>query len=228
MIKNILNFLISCLLVIGLLSLATISIAVSVGVHSGDWAEYNASYIGSPSDYFINWTRIEVNEIQGSNLTVYITGEFLNGKYDTQQGFYNLQTGIPGLFIIPANLEVNNQFFHEDYGNITIEGTKEVTCVNSKRTAIYSTVNQTKLHWDKTTGVLLQLDVSWNNFSQKIVIEKTNMWESQPSEIDPINLFTLSIVAIVVLLVLCYVLKKRRKKMIVKSCSFLNVLTCRF
>jgi hypothetical protein len=207
--RTVLNSLISCLLVIGLASLVTASGAISVGVNSEDWAEYSASYVGSPSDNFMNWTRIEVNEIQGSNLTVYITAEFLNGKYDTEQGCYDLQKGIPGLFIIPANFEVNNQFYHQDYGNITIEGTKELTCADSKRTAVYSTVNQTKLHWDQTTGVLLQLEVSWNDFNQKLLLQKTNMWQTQQSGPETTIVYLLLIT--VGLLVFCYVLNKHLK-----------------
>jgi hypothetical protein len=181
--KSFVKPLISSFLFLCILSSATLLAAVTVGVHEGDWIEYDATYTSAPPDYSIHWARLEISTVQETKITIVVTGVFHGDVNDTQRGTFDLEQGLPGLFIIPANLEVGNEFYNEDYGNVTIEGIDELTCVGSKRTAVYATVSQAKLYWDKTTGVLLRQEYSTEDKVFTLFATKTNMWQDQSVEL---------------------------------------------
>jgi hypothetical protein len=152
--------------------------------------------------------RVDVKNVQDSDVTVDMMGAFLNGINDTESGTFDLEVGFPGPMIVPANLDVGDQFYHEDYGNITIEGTDEIISVGSKRTAVYAIVTQTELHWDKQTGVLLQSEISMNNFTLNMVVTKTNMWQTQSDGLELTVVILL--ITLIVAVTAVFLLRKKR------------------
>ena len=196
--EKILMLLIGLSLFIGVLSSANVLAAVSVGVNEGDWIEYDYVYTGSPPSYFLpSWLRVDFKSIQGTNITAEITGQSPNGNV-TESLNFDLETGAPGFIIIPANLDVGDEFYndyHEELGKkiFAIAGTEESTYAGAKRTVVYAIVSFTdsshiELHWDKATGILLQveqlllqIDQSSDDFYGKTLANKTNMWQSAPA-----------------------------------------------
>ena len=202
--------LISIFLIIGLCSLTSVLAQISVGVNEGDWIEYTISYAGSPPDYYPKWIKIEITNIQGTKITADLTGERLDGKSETNSGTYDLKTGVLDLLLIPAGLEVGNEFYHEDFGNITITGTEEHTYADADRTVVYSTVEQASIHWDKATGILLQADQSTDTFTQKFEIDKTNIWQTQYFGLDSTIIYVLIGAILVIIGIVIILLLKRR------------------
>lgn len=202
--------LISIFLIIGLCSITSVLAQISVGVNEGDWIEYTISYAGSPPDYYPTWIKIEITNIQGTKITADLTGERLDGKSETNSGTYDLKTGVLDLLLIPAGLEVGNEFYHEDFGNITITGTEEYTYADAVRTVVFSTVEQASIHWDKATGILLQADQSTDTFTQKFEIDKTNIWQTQYFGLDSTIIYVLIGAIFVIIGIIIILLLKRR------------------
>jgi len=52
----------------GVLSSTIVLTQVSVGVKEGDWIEYTTSYTGNPPEMHSEWTRLEVTNVQGTEI----------------------------------------------------------------------------------------------------------------------------------------------------------------
>lgn len=176
---------------------------VNVGVKGGDWIEYNLEYSGlAPRDH-PEWIKIDVYNVEGTSITANLTLVKVDGTTDTVGGTYNLETGVLDLLLIPANLDKGDDFFHIDFGRVIIGGVEEYSYCNAKRRVNFATIDGIECHWDMVTGILLESEHSTNNFSQKMVADKTNMWDSQTFGIDStifyiIILTILTIIAITV------------------------------
>ena len=205
------SLLISLFVILGILSQSIVLAQISVGVKAGDWLEYGLSYSGSPPDFYPAWIRIDVTNVEGTRVTADLSGEQLDGTSVSNSGTYDLETGVIDLLLIPAGLDVGNRFYHKDYGNITITNAEENIYANSKRAVIFSTVQQVSMHWDKETGILVQADQSTDDFTQQIVIEKTNIWQSETFGIDFTILFVLTIAIVVILVILVIFIIKRKQ-----------------
>ena len=205
------SLLISFFVIFGILSHSIVLAQISVGIKAGDWLEYEFSYSGSPPDFYPAWMRIDVTNVQGTQITADLSGEQLDGTSVSNSGTYDLETGVIDLLLIPAGLDVGNRFYHQAFGNITITNAEENIYANSKRTVIFSTVQQASMHWDKETGILLQADQSTDDFSQQIILEKTNIWQSETFGIDSTILYVVTIAIVVILVILVIFIIKRRK-----------------
>ena len=204
------SVLLSVIVLVAIVSSTTVFAQVSVGVHEGDWIEYGVSYTSAPPDNFPNWVRIDVTNIQGTSITATLTVERLNGTSDTNSGTFDLQMGVPDLLLIPAGLGVGDEFYHEAFGNITIDGSEEDLYVGAKRSVVYAPIEQTSLHWDQATGILLQSNQYTDTFTQIFLVDNTNMWQPQILGLDSTIFYGLivSIVAVIVIIVV-YLLRRR-------------------
>ncbi len=198
-----------CLITLFIISSATVLAEVSVGVKTGDWIEYNITYIGSPPDEYPEWIKIEITNIQGSSITANLTVQRLDGTKATNTGTFDLEIGVPDLLLIPAGLDIGDKFYHAGLGNITILGEEEYTYAGAKRTVVYSIVDQILLHWDRTTGILLQSDQSTDDFTQTMMPDKTNMWQAQIFGLEPIIFYALMIVVIIIVALVAFFLLRR-------------------
>jgi hypothetical protein len=186
---------------------------VSVGVKQGDWVEYSIEYTGSPPTDYPTWMRVEVLDVHGTNITLEATRELINGTTATHSLTINLENGAPDLFIIPADLEDRDTFFHEDIGNVTIIGVQDVPYAGVKRTIVIAAVVTILFRWDRATGVLVEATQSSSEFTQHLKIDKTNMWQAQQFglPIDSTLLYALIVAAVcIVAVVVFFVLRKKR------------------
>jgi hypothetical protein len=159
--------------------------------------------------------RVEVLNVQGTNITLEATRELINGTTATHSLTVNLETGAPDLFIVPADLEDSDTFFHEDIGNITIVGVQDVPYAGLKRTIVIAAVVQILFRWDRATGVLVEATQSASEFTQHLKIDKTNMWQAQTFglPIDSTLLYALIIAAVCIVAVVgFFFLRKKRQR----------------
>jgi len=188
---------------------------LSVGVEKGNWIEYSVTYTGSPSqDHALNWARIDVTDVQGTDIYVSITSRFTNGSSEVFNSTLNLKTGhLIDDFIIPANLKTGDSFLDQNQGNITISHTEQHIYAGAPRTAISASTSQNKYVWDQATGVSLEGTSEQTDYSMHTIVEATNMW--QPS--TGLNLTTLvfitvaTVLAVVILAAMAVWLRKKRK-----------------
>ena len=172
---------------------------LSVGVEKGKWIEYSVTYTGSPSqDHALNWARIDVTDVQGTDIYVSITSRYTNGSSEVFNSTLNLKTGhLIDDFIIPANLKTGDSFLDQNQGNITISHTEQHTYAGAPRTAISASTSQNTYVWDQATGVSLEGTSEQTDYSMHTIVETTNMW--QPS--TGLNLPTFAVIVIAAVLV---------------------------
>jgi len=188
---------------------------LSVGVEKGNWIEYSVTYTGEPSqDHTLNWARIEVTDVRGTDIYVSITSRYTNGSSEVFNSTLNLKTGhLIDDFIIPANLKTGDSFLDQNQGNITISHTEQHTYAGAPRTAISASTSQNTYVWDQATGVSLEGTSEQTDYSMHTIVEATNMW--QPS--TGLNLTTLvfitvaTVLAVVILAAMAVWLRKKRK-----------------
>jgi hypothetical protein len=189
-----------------------VSREVSVGVNEGDWWEYAVTYTGDPPNYMWERVRIEVERIQGNNISLSWITTLLNGETGSVTYTYDFEIGVHDLFIIEANLDVGDEFYHEEMGKVVLSGTEEYGYAGEERTLVWSMVSDDLSgHWDKTTGVLTQADWEYSpTLYAKYVLDKTSLWGSQSSGLDYTLIVGLGVVVAAVLLIVLFFIRKKK------------------
>jgi hypothetical protein len=173
---------------------------IFVGVKQGDWIEYQVTYTGTPPEgHTVTWAIMNITSVQGRNITLAVAAKMSNGTWLNEIVPLNPETGQLGDdFIIPANLSSGDTFFDKWQGNITINEVGEKTYAGAKRAYASGTTSQSKYYWDRATGVLVEGNSSYVDFSMYTRVEATNMWQPQAGEVDSIIVYALLIGAVVI------------------------------
>lgn len=192
---------------------ATISAEIFVGVKQGDWIEYQVTFTGTPDlGHDVTWARMEIVDVQGKDISLAITTKFYNGTLLNETITLNLETGQLGDdFIIPANLKSGDTFFDKRQGNITISGVEERTYAGATRTIVSGATSQTTYYWDKATGVLVEGNSSFTDFTMNTKVDKTNMWQAQVFGLESTVFYALVIAAVAILVVIVFFVIRRKK-----------------
>ena len=192
----------------------TISAEISVGVKQGDWIEYQVTFTGTPAPgHDVTWGRMEVVGVQGKAINLAIATKFSNGTLLNETITLNLETGQLGDdFIIPANLNSGGTFFDKWQGNMTISGVEERTYAGAKRTIVSGTAQNTTYYWDKATGILVEGNSSYTEYTMHTKVDKTNMWQAQMFGLDSTVFYALVIgVAVIIVAVIAFFVVRRKK-----------------
>lgn len=191
----------------------SVSAEVSLGVKKGDWAEYQVNYTGTPPQgHDVTWARMEVKEIQGKSVYAEITVEFSDGTKETMTTTLDLETGQLGDdFIVPADLNSGDTFFDKNSGNITISNVEAKTYAGATRTVTHATTSETSYYWDKATGLLVEGNSSLPWYTMNTMLTKTNIWQPQLFGLDPLVFYALVIAAVMLIVVLTFLIVKRKK-----------------
>ena len=178
-------YIICLLFLVSMVFSAVASAEIVVGVKAGDWIEYNVTITGEvPKQHDVTWCRFDVTAVDGKNVYVDSTWRYANGSEETESKTLKLETGqIGDCFIIPANLDEGDTFLSPE-GDITISGVEEKTCAGATRKVVYANNSQTLFHWDRSTGVLVEANSSYSEFTLFTKAEKTNMWQTQIFGLD--------------------------------------------
>jgi hypothetical protein len=201
-----------CLVIlIGTTFFAVVSVEVSVGVKEGDWIEYKISFTGAvPEEHNVEEAIFDILAVEGNTIEVNITSRFTTGTQNTVTSILNLKTGqIGDAFIIPANLNSGDAFPEQYEGTITISGVEEKTYAGAKRSVVYATTPHTKYFWDRPTGVLVEGISTYPNYTLSTKVEKTNMWQPEMSDLDPIVLIVLIVIAAIAVIAIFLIRKMK-------------------
>lgn len=200
-----------CLTVlVSMLFSAVVSAEIAVGVKQGHWIEYRVTTIGNvPDGHDITWSKIEVLDVEGKNVSVEITSRYSDKLENSENYTLNLETGQTGeSFIIPANLNVGQDFKSND-DNIIISDIKEKNYAGANRNVVYANASQTQFYWDRSTGVLVEANSTYPDFAIITKVERTNMWQAQIFGIDPF-IFSVPIIAVVIAVLAFFMIRKMK------------------
>jgi hypothetical protein len=154
---------------------------LTVGVKTGDWIEYSVSSTGAPIDgHDVTWARMEITDVQATNISIIVTSHFSNNNTDTVNSVLDFQTGhLIDDFIIPANLNVGDIFLDEKIGNVTITSVETRRYAKADRTVLSSTVFNNTYFWDQATGVSLEGKTQTDTYTIHTIAKDTNLWQPQ-------------------------------------------------
>ncbi|MCL5876276.1 MAG: hypothetical protein M1540_00490 [Candidatus Bathyarchaeota archaeon] len=199
---------------------------LSVGVKSGDWIEYSVSSTGSPMQgHDVTWARMEILDVEGSNISVIITSRYSDSSTATTNYILDLQRGhLIDDFIIPANLNVEDTFKDENLGNVMITQVEQRTYAGAQRTVASASVGNNTYVWDQATGVSVEGDSKGPDWTIHTVVSDTNMWQpSAKMDWTSIGLIIV-IVLIIVLVVVAVAVDLSKKGLAKKEGPFLSSL----
>ena len=184
---------------------------VSVGVKGGDWMEYSVSYTGSPPETSPKWFRVEIERIQGTNITIQWSLEMINGEKNSYSETYDLRVGFHDMIIIGAGLELGDEFYHDQFGLVPIKYVEDYEYAGETRSLVATSITEGVLHWDVNTGVLTQNDWKLSpDLELHWLLEKTNLWGQ--TGIDMIFVAGLGISIVVTLTILFLFFRRKKKK----------------
>ena len=197
------------------LGLASVVFAdLSVGVKKGDWIEYAVTYTGSPTQgHGINWARMEVTNVQDTNISVSINSRYPNGTTEIFNSTLNLKTGkLIDDFIIPAHLNAGDSFLDQNLGNITISRAEQHMYAGATRTVLYASTSQNTYVWDQATGVSVEATSQQPNYSMHTIVVDTNIWQpSQGLDMTTVLLVAVTVLIVIVAIILVAVRYRKRK-----------------
>ena len=182
---------------------------IAVGVKEGDWIEYEVTTTGtSPEEFNITWARMEILNVQETEISANVTREALNGTLSSLVMTLNLEKGkIGAWFIIPAGLNPGDSFRDEAMGrDVTVEGEQQLTCAGATRAITNATTPERLKRWDKSTGVFVECIDVLDKYSINATAIRTNLWSYQLPGLDPqtfhavVFVFLTAIVAAVLLI----------------------------
>lgn len=158
-----------------------------IGVKVGDWTKYEvAGTVPSISDY--DWVRLEVQNVNGTEIAILATIHYKNGAEETNSISWDIEAGREP-WIVPANLNEGDPFPFR-YDTAVINDTLIKTYAGASRTvnllnlSEYDEYTEMIAYWDQVTGILLELFLncsspteSWTGGYKAI---ETNLWSPTP------------------------------------------------
>ena len=186
---------------------------LSVGVKKGDWIEYQVTSTGSPTaGHDINWARMEILDVQGTNITVKITSRYPNESTEELNSTLNFETGqLIDDFIIPANLKTGDTFYDQNLGNVTISRAEEHEYAGATRTVLYASTSQNTYVWDQATGVSVEGTSLTPEYSIHTIVDKTNMWQSSEG-LDVTAFYLVTVLVLIIIATIIVVAMWYRKE----------------
>jgi hypothetical protein len=211
--QNLCLTLLTLIVLLGICS-AIVFAEISVGVKKGDWIEYNVSFTGEPpTEHDAVWARMEVESVEGKRVKASFTSQLSNGAIIDLVEDLDFESGrLIDLFIIPANLDVGDQFYDNLVGNVTIDRVEVRMYVGAARSVVHGEAVQTDWYWDKFTGVIVEARTSSSMYTLDTIAANTNLWSPQILGLDSTIFYSLVIAVLAVLVVGMVVLVVWRKR----------------
>jgi|WetSurMetagenome_2_1015567.scaffolds.fasta_scaffold108231_1 hypothetical protein len=190
-------------------------------VKTGDWIDYKTVVTGTPNTpNNVTGATVNFTSVEGTVMHLYVVTKYANGSRGPQNVTLNLQTGILGDdFVIPINMNVDDQFYDINQGNITISSIGTLMIAGAQRTVVSANVSPTVYYWDRETGVLVMANSTNTNpaFEMDTTMTTTNIWQptarAAPWYEQTSSYIAIGIIVLLVVLVtaVVFVLRKRRK-----------------
>lgn len=211
MAKRVVACLVCLMLFVGVLCSGFVFAGIMVGVGEGDIVEYSVECTGDVSgEHNIRWAKIEVVDVKDKIVDINVTTRYFDDRLETMVATLNLETGeILDAFIVPANLSEGDTFLKQDVGTITVSGIEEKVYGGAERSVVIANTSDTVFCWDRPTGFLMEANSSYPDFSMHMKMEKTNVWQDLALALD--SMFSIVLVALIVVLVLVILLRYRMR-----------------
>jgi hypothetical protein len=185
-------------------------------VKAGDWVEYQSNVTGvAPAKSNITGARLEVLSVEDTAIFVNVTTSYADGTVFAQQLILDESAGSLGdVLVVPANLAVGSQFYDRVQGNFTITGEEQRTVAGVQRTVVSSQKGATMYNWDKQTGVMVEADSVFEDFTLDTMMASTNMWQPKTSGLQPTAFYiaTVALIVVAALVVVALLILVRRTK----------------
>jgi len=161
--------------------------AAQVGIKVGDWVEFEYTFIGWPADQtYPERLKLEFISVEGTIVTVRFTQHLSDGTEQSDTATVDIASNIEvrelGGIVIPADRTIGDSVYIAGYGNATIENETTKTYAGANRTVVYTSFwpaeAEVTYHWDKLTGVMVELDSTSPDFTAIAKVAATNMWET--------------------------------------------------
>ena len=187
------DFSLSKCILVGVLVTVTLGVmpvsgaSYSVGVKVGDWIKYEVTgTVPYLSDY--DWVRLEVQNVNGTEITILATVHYKNGAEETNSLSWDIETGREP-WIIPANLNKGDSIPFR-YDTAVINDTLTKTYAGASRTvnllnlSEYDEYTEMIAYWDQDTGFLLELFLNYSSLTESWAggykAIETSLWSPTP------------------------------------------------
>jgi hypothetical protein len=156
-----------------------------VGIKAGDWIKATYTITGWPAgEPYAQWLKLEFPSINGTIVTMWATVRISDGTQRTNTESVDVVSGseVPGLagIVISANRTIGDSVYIAGYGNVTIEGEATRTYAGANRTVVYASFSQNETqvtyHWDRLTGVMVEISSTSPGITATAKATETNMW----------------------------------------------------
>jgi hypothetical protein len=156
---------------------------IMVVVKNGDWIDYKATVTGTPNPpNNVTGATVNFTDVQGTVMHMDVVTIFANGTPWAEKVTLNLTEGVLGDdFVIPINLNVGDQFFDRNQGNITITSMGTLTIAGAQRQVVSAHAAITTYYWDRATGVLVMANSTNPTFEMDTAMVGTNIWQPTPA-----------------------------------------------
>ncbi|MEJ2495481.1 MAG: hypothetical protein P8Y79_14270 [Ignavibacteriaceae bacterium] len=186
---------------------------MQVGVNQGDWIEYEVNFSGNVSlGHDAVWAKLVVTNVSAYEISINTTVMETDGSLNNNTFTIDLEKGdLIDDFIIPANLELGDEFYDKNQGNLSILEVENKTIAGVQRTIITTTTNVTTYNWDQETGILIKANSTYPGYSIMTKANATNMWKPEILGLNStvfVGFFTLLLLFIVILIVIISVAKR--------------------
>jgi hypothetical protein len=219
--------LIALLMLMFAFTASTTASAHTIDLKKGDWIEYQVDAVGDfPGEHNVNWTRIEVVDMQGELIFLNVTVQLTTGPYAYYNDTIDFETGeLMEGFFLPSNVTEGDVFFDTLVGYITVGGVEHRTYGGADRTLILGIAPETVYYYDKATGIMVEAHSSYPDFNYTVdtVAVKTNLWQPQILGLEPTVFYTVSVgAATAVAVVIVLIVISRRKKVPKEASTWLS------
>lgn len=151
------------------------------GLRVGHWVKYSVSEIGIPGPEKLEWLKVEITEIQETEITQLITKHYKDGTTKTETRTVDVSTEAD--FVTAPNLKIgDSRTGAPPMGTITVSEilTREYDGV-SRKVAYFEQITENRslqLYYDLGTGFLLEEYYELTAFGVKVayLLESTNLW----------------------------------------------------
>lgn len=214
------------MLALVLMGIMTAVVSAQVGVEAGNWIKYGEISItgtGVPSQYNVEWIKMEITGIQGNTVSVTATSHPTTGSETTQtlSGDVSTGTGTLSFFLIPANLTKGDSVPIMGMGMLTVTDVVTRTYAGASRSTVYveygvAGAASMKFYWDQATGVMTEMRMEVTTpttYTMTMKATDSNMWQAGPAAfaIDPTYLYILAAVIVVIAVVTIAFVMRRKK-----------------
>lgn len=229
--------LICVLLMMFAVAVLALGVLYEPSVSVGQRAEYG-NYLMDGQKTDVNWTRIGVTAVSGTEVTLTEITSYMDGHEETVEKVYDVEAGtvdevpasFPGSVIIAGNLNEGDALPPVDNGykiNTTETRTylgvsRSVNVVSYEYTDAAAGYTISETYWyDKASGIMLEMEGATSGayvseYSDSITV--TNIFEETeptptptPSEGVPLEYLYVAIVAVVIIVIIIAVVLMKRK-----------------